>query len=117
MTSPTSDTMDEKTFRDVAGAVIERVRKALDQQDPDVVEAVLEAGVLKLQFAKGAPFVVNLQPPTREVWLAADRQAWHFRCQATPDGDRWLDKKGTGDELFTTLARLLKEKLGASIAF
>jgi CyaY protein len=111
--SPTSDTMDEKTFRDVAGLVIERVRQTLDQQDPDVVEAVLEAGVLKLQFPKGAPFVLNLQPPIREVWLAADRQAWHFRS----DGDRWLDKKGTGDELFTTLARLLAAKIGATLTF
>ena len=111
--SLTSDTMDEKTFRDVAAAVIERLRSALDAQDPDVVEAVLDAGVLKLQFPKGAPFVINLQPPTREVWLAADRQAWHFRY----DGSRWIDKKGTGAELFTTLAKLVTDKTGAPLSF
>jgi CyaY protein len=107
----TSDTLDERTFRDLAGAVIERVRCALDAEDPDVVEAVLEAGVLKVQFAQGAPFVLNLQPPVREVWLAADRAAWHFRY----DGARWVDKKH-GDELLGTLARLLGEKIGKRVA-
>ena len=108
-----SDTMDEKTFRDVAGEAIERMRKAIDAVDPDVAEGVLEAGVLKIVFPKGPPFVVNLQPPTREVWLAADRQAWHFRY----DGARWLDKKGTGAELYATLAKLVGEKVGAPVAF
>jgi len=108
----TSDTMDEKTFRDLAGAAIARLQKAVDQLDPDVAEGVMEGGVLKIQFPKGTPFVVNLQPPTREVWLAADRQAWHFRY----DGARWLEKKGGGDELFATLARLLTEKVGATVA-
>lgn len=109
----TSDTMDEKTFRDVAAAVIERMRTTLDALDPDLVEAVLDAGVLKLQFPKGAPFVINLQPPTREVWLAADRHAWHFRY----DGASWIDKKGTGAELFATLAKLVSEKVGAPLVF
>ena len=67
----------------------------------------------QLQFPKGAPFVINLQPPTREVWLAADRQAWHFRY----DGARWIDKKGTGAELFTTLGKLIVDKIGATVAF
>ncbi|HEY4220170.1 MAG TPA: iron donor protein CyaY [Myxococcota bacterium] len=107
----TSDLMDEPTFRRVAGEVIERVTQALDAQDPDVVEGVLDAGVLKVQFPKGQPFVLNLQPPTREIWLAADRNAWHFRY----DGARWLDKKGSGDELLQTLARLLAEKTGAPV--
>lgn len=108
----TSDTLDERRFRDLAGAAIERVRRALDAEDPDVVEAVLEAGVLKVQLAKGAPFVLNLQPPLRELWLAADRVAWHFRY----DGARWLDKKH-GGELFETLAGLLQEKIGKRVVF
>lgn len=108
----TSDTLDERHFRDLAATVIEQVRRALDAEDPDVVEAVLEAGVLKLQFAKGAPFVLNLQPPLRELWLAADRAAWHFRF----DGARWLDKKH-GGELFATLGGLLQERIGKRVGF
>lgn len=106
-TGDTSDTLDERSFRDLAGAVIERVRAALDAEDPDAVEAVLEAGVLKVQFPTGQPFVLNLQPPIRELWLAADRAAWHFRY----DGARWIDKKH-GGELFATLRGLCEAKLG-----
>lgn len=101
----TSDDMDEPTFQALSGAAIERVRKALDGQDPDVVEAVLEAGVLKIAFPSGAPFVLNTQRPTREIWLAADRHAWHFRY----DGAQWLDKKNK-HELFSTLAELVKTR-------
>lgn len=108
----TSDTLDERAFRELAGAVIERVRAVIDAEDPDLVEAVLEAGVLKLQFPQGPPFVLNLQPPIRELWLAADRAAWHFRY----DGARWVDKKH-GGELYETLRNLTAGKIGRALAF
>lgn len=107
----TSDTMDEGTFKKLSHDVIERVRKALDAQDPDVVEAVMEAEVLKVVFPKGQPFVLNTQRPIREVWLAADRQAWHFRF----DGVKWIDKKTGTAELFATLTDLVTKKVGASV--
>ena len=102
----TSDDMDEATFQSLSSDAIERVRQVLDAQDPDVVEAVLEAGVLKITFPSGPPFVLNTQRPTREIWLAADRQAWHFRY----DGSSWRDKKTGASELFTTLAGLVKTR-------
>ena len=108
----TSDTLDESTFRSLAGAVIERVRQTIDAEDPDVVEAMLEAGVLKVQFPQGPPFVLNLQPPIRELWLAADRAAWHFRY----DGEKWIDKKH-GGELFQTLRGLFEGKVGRALSF
>lgn len=108
----TSDTLDETSFRALAGAVIDRVRAVVDAEDPDLVEAVLEAGVLKVQFASGPPFVLNLQPPIRELWLAADRAAWHFRW----DGARWLDKKH-GGELYATLKELCAGKVGKELPF
>jgi CyaY protein len=108
--SLTSDTMDEKTFKDLSHTVIERVRSALDQQDPDVVEANLEADVLKIVFPSGLPFVLNMQRPVREMWLAADRRAWHFRY----DGAKWLCPK-TGDELFSRLSELVSTRIGEPI--
>jgi CyaY protein len=108
----TSDTMDEGTFQGLAHDAMERVQRGLDAFDPDVVEPVLESGVLKLVFASGPPFVLNTQRPLREVWLAADRQAWHFRY----DGARWVDKKGGGDELFATVGALVAKKTGLPIA-
>jgi CyaY protein len=107
----TSDTLDEKSFRDLAGAVIDRVRAAVDAEDPGVCEAVLEAGVLKIQFPSGQAWVLNLQPPIRELWLAADRAAWHFRW----DGAVWVDKKH-GGELEATLRELFSKKIGKPLS-
>lgn len=102
--------MDEPTFQTLAGATIARVQTALDAQDPDVVECVPEADVVKVAFPSGAPFVLNKQRPVKEIWLAADRQAWHFRY----DGAAWIDKR-SGDELLATLNRLVKERAGVSL--
>ena len=110
MSALTSDTMDEATFATLAGAAIGRVQKALDAQDPDVVECVPEADVVKITFPRGQAFVLNKQRPVREIWLAADRQAWHFRY----DGAAWVDKR-SGDELCATLNRLVQERAGVAL--
>jgi len=103
--------MDEVTFLSMAKAAIERVRAAVDAQDPDVIECVPDADVVKLSFPSGLPYVLNMQRPVREVWLAADRQAWHFRF----DGTAWKDKR-SGDELFATVTRLVVARAGVKLA-
>ena len=103
--------MDEATFQALASDTIARVQRALDREDPDVVECVSEADVIKIAFPKGPPFVLNKQRPVREIWLAADRQAWHFRY----DGAAWVDKR-SNDELLSTLKRLVHERSGAALA-
>ncbi|MBM3961836.1 MAG: iron donor protein CyaY [Deltaproteobacteria bacterium] len=110
-TKTTSDTMDEATFRALAGEAVAAVRRALDAQDPDVVECVPEADVVKIAFPTGLPFVLNMQRPVREVWLAAERQAWHFRY----DGARWRDKRND-DELFATVTRLVQARAGVTLS-
>jgi CyaY protein len=112
MNVSTSDTMSEAEFLKLAGAVIVRVQTVLDAQDPDVVECVPDADVVKVAFPTGAPFVLNKQRPVKEIWLAADRQAWHFRF----DGEAWRDKRSS-DELFATLRRLVRDRAHVDLAF
>jgi len=112
MNVSTSDTMSEAEFLKLAGAVIVRVPAVLDAQDPDVVECVPDADVVKVAFPTGAPFVLNKQRPVKEIWLAADRQAWHFRF----DGEAWRDKRSS-DELFATLRRLVLDRAHVDLAF
>jgi CyaY protein len=106
----TSDTMDEATFLKLAKGAIERIRGALDACDPDIVECLPEADIVKIAFPSGLPYVLNTQRPVREVWLAADRNAWHFRF----DGARWIDKR-SGDELMGTVERLVKARAGIAL--
>jgi CyaY protein len=106
----TSDTMDEATFLQMARAQIQAVCAACDSKDPDVVEAIVEADVVKISFGSGLPYVLNMQRPVREIWLAAERQAWHFRY----DGTQWLDKRN-GDELRATLQQRVHSRCGAQL--
>ncbi len=106
----TSDTMDESTFLHLSKTLIDRVRTAVDACDPDVVECVPDAEIVKIAFPSGLPYVMNTQRPVREIWLAADRTAWHFRYV---DGD-WRDKRNN-DELLETVNRLVKARAGVDL--
>lgn len=108
----TSDTMSEAEFLPLAKAVIGRVRQAIDAEDPDVVECVPDADVVKIAFPSGPPFVLNQQRPVKELWLAADRQAWHFRF----DGAAWVDKR-SGEELFFVVGREIARRCGRTLRF
>ncbi|MSP90540.1 MAG: iron donor protein CyaY [Myxococcales bacterium] len=108
--------LDERAFRDRAAAIYSAVVKRLDAEDPDVVEADMSAGVVKVRV--GAPgersqmFVLNIQPPLREVWYAAGDRAWHFRW----DGARWIDPRN-GDELAAVLGQTVSAAVGLVVEF
>lgn len=106
--------MDERTFQQIAEDILARVVAALDEVDPDVVEAVPSEGVVRLEFGSARrPWIVNSQRGAHQIWLAAEQHAWHF----APTGDdppRWVCDK-TGDELFSTLTRLLREHEAVSV--
>jgi iron donor protein CyaY len=102
--------LDEKTYDRLAAATLARIDQAFADVDPDRVEAVVSDGVVKLEFqGRRRPWVVSTQRAARQVWLAAEQHAWHF-AHAGDDAqaERWVAHK-TGEELFATLARLLRE--------
>jgi len=81
---------------------------ALDALD-EPIEAELESDILTVEFSDGTRYVINSHRAARQIWMAADRSAWHFD---------WVDAQGawiaakTGDELWDTIARSIGEKLG-----
>jgi CyaY protein len=87
--------------------------RALDELDCEEIETELAHDILTIEFADGSKFVVNSHRAARQIWMAADRLAWHFDWK--PDEKRWVAAK-TGDELWATLARKIGEKLGRDIA-
>jgi CyaY protein len=107
-----STDMDETIFYKVAQAAFAQILTVLDDEDPDIVEGDMTAGVLKIHFPQGTPYILNTQRPVREIWLAAGKQAWHFRCVKS----EWICPK-TGDELFSRLAQLIQERAGAALSF
>ncbi len=87
--------------------------EALDALELSGVEAELSSDILTLELEGGARYVINSHRAARQIWMAAERSAWHFDWDA--ERSAWIAKK-TGDELWTTLSRVLSTKLGAPVS-
>lgn len=86
---------------------------ALDALELPGVECELSSDILTLELTGGARYVINSHRAARQIWMAAERSAWHFDW----DDERaaWIAKK-TGDELWSTLSRILSAKLKHEVA-
>jgi CyaY protein len=85
--------------------------EAIDAID-DNVEAELESDILTLEFADDSRYVINSHRAARQIWMAAERSAWHFDWNAARAA--WIAEK-TGDELWQTLTKLLSDKVGRTV--
>ena len=104
--------MDELTIRNVVDAIYAKVLQRLDQEDPDVIEGEMNAGVVRIRSSRGQIYVLNVQPPMQEIWYAAGDRAWHFKHAATA----WVDPRN-GDELGAVLDATVSRAAGISIHF
>ncbi|MCA8926382.1 MAG: iron donor protein CyaY [Planctomycetes bacterium] len=105
--------LDEATYDRLAYETLQRIDRAFEDVDPDVVEAVPSAGVIKFEFQDGRrSWVVSTQRAARQMWLAAEQRAWHF----VREGDVWRSTKGD-EELLGTLRALFAEHLGLEVDF
>jgi CyaY protein len=85
---------------------------ALDALELSGVETELSSDILTLELEGGARYVINSHRAARQIWMAAERSAWHFDWD--PERSAWIAKK-TGDELWSTLSRILSSKLGTTV--
>lgn len=75
-------------------------------------ESDLASGILTIEFDDGTKYVINSHRAARQVWMAAERSAWHFDLHADPA--RWVAGK-SGEELWSTVESVLSRKLGRPI--
>ena len=80
--------------------------------DPDDVDVSVSDGVLRLDLRDGTKIVINSHRAARQIWMAAVASAWHFD---PVDGGGWKTPK-TGEELRPTLAKLLHDRIGVTLA-
>jgi len=107
--------LDEKSFLRLADAAFHAIGDAFEDVDAELVDCEVAGDVVTLTLAGGKKCIVNTQRPTRQIWLAAAARAWHFTWDDA--SRRWLDDKGGGDELFATIARVVKDGAGVDVAF
>ncbi len=103
--------MDESRFDKDAREELQHIEDAFADIDPDEVELSSSDGVLKLSLRDGTRIVINSHRAAGQIWMAAISSAWHF--DPTPEG--WRASK-SGDELRATLARVVHERIGLSVA-
>ena len=89
---------------EVWGVLYEITRSDLEHID-------LTEGVLTIEFESGEQFVLNVHEPAREIWLSANRRAWHF----APRGDDFVSTAAGAEPLMTVLSELVGEKLGRRV--
>lgn len=106
-----SPRMDEASFDRVAREEISHLEDAFAEIDPDLVEVTSSDGVLRLDLRDGTRIVINSHRAARQIWMAAVASAWHF--DPGTDG-RWMASK-SGEELRSTVSRLLRERIGLEL--
>lgn len=105
--------MDEREYRPLADACLQRVAGWLESLDPDEVDYTSGDGKVSIEFPDGAVFVVNRQGAARQIWFAAVDRAWHYRWDA--GRQVWVDDRD-GHEFFANLAEAVGKKLGHLVA-
>lgn len=106
--------MDESSYFEHAKKAFARIENAFDDVDVSVVDCERTSGdVLTLTFPNRVKCVLNTQRPTRQIWLAARAEAWHFAYDEA--SGRWLDPRRGDVELFDTLRTILAANAPAAI--
>ena len=104
--------LTESDYDAVATPELERLIASLDALSQTSVEAELASDILTIEFDDGTRYVLNSHRAARQIWLSAERSAWHF--DYVPASKSWVAAK-SGDELWSTLTRLLSTKLGEAV--
>ncbi len=87
--------------------------RALDALDEDDLVPELAGDILTIEFSDDVRYVVNSHRAARQIWMAAERSAWHFDWSES--AGRWVAAK-TGEELWSALESVLQKKLGAPVS-
>ncbi len=105
-----NEALTEQQFEKLADQELRSLERALDALDG--LEVDLSSGILTLEFPDGLKYVVNSHRAARQIWMAAERSAWHF--DFVGEGSRWVASKN-GDELRSTLGAVISRKVGAPV--
>jgi CyaY protein len=106
-----AEALSEQAYEEAADQEL----RALERRIADAVEGLevdLASGILTVEFEDGARYVINSHRAARQIWMAAERSAWHFDLR--PADRRWVTSKG-GEELWSTVEGVLSRKLGRPI--
>jgi CyaY protein len=104
--------MERSAFLEASAKALEHIEEVLGDLEHEALDVDLGGDVLTLAFSDGATYIINAHSAAGQVWMAANKTAWHFDLDA--ETKRWVAHK-TGDELMATVARAVGDRLGIEI--
>lgn len=105
--------MERRRFIELSSKALEHIDERLGDLEHEDLDVDLAGDVLTLDFTDGVKFIINAHSAAGQIWMAANKDAWHFDYEEA--GDRWVAAK-TGDELMATVARTVGDRLGQPIS-
>jgi CyaY protein len=105
--------MDPKSYLQLADRCLAEVSDWLEDFDPDELDYTVADGVVTLQFADGARYVLNRQSAASQMWFAAGARAWHYGWDA--QRSQWIDDRD-GHPLKQRIAEVVSKKLGREVS-
>lgn len=103
--------MTESEFDELAEATLEAIEAQVEDADGDL-DFDMSAGILTLEAPNGSKIIINRQPATHEIWVAAKSGGYHCGRQ----GEVWFCRT-TGETLQQLLSRVVAEQGGGEIGF
>ena len=103
--------LTEQAYEVEADRTLRALERALEALEGNL-EVDLESGILTIELEDGLKYVINSHRAARQIWMAADRSAWHFDYR--PADGRWISAR-SGEELLATLEGILSRKLGRTV--
>ena len=106
-----NDFLDDSSFRIGVQEVFELLFDELEDLDSDEFEIQMQTGSFIVTFEEdNSVFMLSQQTPTREIWLSANYQAWHFLCSS----GTWVERD-SGVALQKILQTLFSTKLSEQV--
>jgi CyaY protein len=106
--------MDESRYNGLVAQGFKRLLAALDDVDPDLVDADSTGDMLTITAANGEKCIVNTQRAVRQLWVAGTGQGIHFSFDEA--SNRWKDDKGKGLELFSFVTSVVEQISGVKLS-
>jgi CyaY protein len=108
---------EDLAFDQLAESQLKKLERALLSYDPDELEAEKAGDVLNITLFAGQPsqskIVINRHRAARQIWMSAQRRAWHFdSVRSGGDSCTWRTQAhGRDEELVATLQEVLSALL------
>jgi CyaY protein len=105
--------MDEALYNKLVSEVFQRLLKATEDVDPDVIESGTNGDMVVFTSGRGEKCIVSTQRAVRQIWVAGRGQGIHFSFDDA--AQQWRDDKGKGLELYSFVSAVLVEIGGESL--